>query len=216
ARVPRSPSLFPGGGPGLICGCPCGAEYKQKRDTKGGAWRLRQLSRNSCGSTSMSDERTPDRTQLPLDALDGISDRDVDKSTAAPPEGKSTRVQLAARDDAEIETTIAQTRTAAGSTEAALDALEQSSTFTVGFASTRGQRYRALRPHAQGGLGAVFVALDQELHREVALKQILDHHADDPISRARFLREAEVTGGLEHPGIVPVYGLGAHGDGRPY
>src|SRR5262249_35154948 len=55
-----------------------------------------------------------------------------------------------------------------------------------------------------------------ELHREVALKQILDSHADDPTSRARFLREAEITGGLEHPGIVPVYGLGTYADGRPY
>ena len=60
------------------------------------------------------------------------------------------------------------------------------------------------------------MALDTELHREVALKQILDQHADDPTSRQRFLLEAEVTGGLEHPGIVPVYGLGTYGDGRPY
>jgi len=50
----------------------------------------------------------------------------------------------------------------------------------------------------------------------VALKQILDHHADDPVSRQRFLIEAKITGGLEHPGIVPVYGLGSYGDGRPY
>ena len=59
------------------------------------------------------------------------------------------------------------------------------------------------------------MALDTELHREVALKQILDPHADDPTSRQRFLLEAEITGGLEHPGIVPVYGLGTYGDGRP-
>ncbi len=83
-------------------------------------------------------------------------------------------------------------------------------------AASDDQRFRVLRPHAQGGLGAVYVALDTELHREVALKQILDRHADDPKSRARFLLEAEVTGGLEHPGIVPVYGLGTYGDGRPY
>ena len=62
----------------------------------------------------------------------------------------------------------------------------------------------------------ISVALDGELNREVALKQILDHHADDPASRERFLREAEITGGLEHPGIVPVYGLETRGDGRPY
>ena len=62
----------------------------------------------------------------------------------------------------------------------------------------------------------MFLVLDSELNREVALKQILDIHADDPTSRQRFLLEAEITGGLEHPGIVPVYSLGAYGDGRPY
>ncbi|GAC1468569.1 MAG: hypothetical protein NVSMB9_11370 [Isosphaeraceae bacterium] len=79
-----------------------------------------------------------------------------------------------------------------------------------------GQRFRIVRPHAEGGLGAVFLAIDEELHREVALKQILEHHADDPASRERFIREAQVTGSLEHPGIVPVYGFGTDRDGRPY
>src|SRR5438128_598407 len=41
-------------------------------------------------------------------------------------------------------------------------------------------------------------------------------HAGHPESRARFLLEAEVTGGLEHPGVVPVYGLGTYADGRPF
>ncbi|HZZ78497.1 MAG TPA: protein kinase [Gemmataceae bacterium] len=77
-------------------------------------------------------------------------------------------------------------------------------------------RFRIVRPHAKGGLGEVFVARDQELHREVALKEILERHADDPESRSRFMLEAEITGGLEHPGIVPVYGLGCYADGRPY
>ena len=96
------------------------------------------------------------------------------------------------------------------------DVADLTASYAVGDATSDGQRFRVLRPHARGGLGAVFVALDAELHREVALKQILDNHADDPISRQRFLLEAEVTGGLEHPGIVPVYGLGTYGDGRPY
>src|SRR5262249_16600137 len=65
-------------------------------------------------------------------------------------------------------------------------------------------------------LGEVFVAEDLELHREVALKQIQQRHGDHRESRARFFREAEITGGLEHPGIVPVYGLGHYDDGRPY
>jgi len=79
-----------------------------------------------------------------------------------------------------------------------------------------GERFRILRPHARGGLGEVFVAQDSELPREVALKQIQSHHANDPVSRERFVREAEITGGLEHPGIVPVYGLGTYLDGRLY
>jgi formylglycine-generating enzyme required for sulfatase activity/serine/threonine protein kinase len=83
-------------------------------------------------------------------------------------------------------------------------------------ASPSARRFLILRPHAKGGLGEVFVARDEELRREVALKEIQDKHADNPESRARFLLEAEVTGGLEHPGIVPVYGLGTYGDGRPF
>jgi serine/threonine protein kinase len=87
---------------------------------------------------------------------------------------------------------------------------------SVGTPTSSGLRFRILRPHARGGLGEVFVARDEELHREVALKEIQDRHADHADSRTRFVREAEITGGLEHPGIVPVYGLGHYADGRPY
>jgi serine/threonine protein kinase/Flp pilus assembly protein TadD len=79
-----------------------------------------------------------------------------------------------------------------------------------------GVRYQKIRDHAKGGLGIVFVARDNELNREVALKEIKPEYADHLGSQARFLTEAEITGGLEHPGIVPVYGLGHYDDGRPY
>ncbi len=79
-----------------------------------------------------------------------------------------------------------------------------------------GLRFRSLRPHAKGGLGEVSVALDQELNREVALKEIQPQFANHQESRERFVLEAEITGGLEHPGIVPVYGLGTYPDGRPF
>ncbi len=96
------------------------------------------------------------------------------------------------------------------------DDAEETASLSVGDASSAGQRFRILRPHASGGLGEVFVARDAELNREVALKQIKGGHADHPDSRSRFLLEAEITGGLEHPGIVPVYGLGHYPDGRPF
>jgi serine/threonine-protein kinase len=81
---------------------------------------------------------------------------------------------------------------------------------------SQGVRYEALRPHARGGLGVVLVARDSELGREVALKEMEAGSAGNLASRARFVREAQITGGLEHPGIVPVYGLGHYADGRPF
>jgi serine/threonine-protein kinase len=138
---------------------------------------------------------------------------DPERSLAAINAGRSTRESLARLGDADIEASLALVRPA--STQAGDDA-DRTASYSVGIATSDGQRFRVLRPHARGGLGAVFVALDGELNREVALKQILDHHADDPGSRQRFLMEAEITGGLEHPGIVPVYGLGTYADGRPF
>ena len=105
---------------------------------------------------------------------------------------------------------------AVGNEDGASAENDRTTDYSVGAATSGGERFRILRPHARGGLGLVLVALDTELNREVALKQILDTHADDPVSRQRFSLEAEVTGGLEHPGIVPVYGLGTYHDGRPY
>ncbi len=77
-------------------------------------------------------------------------------------------------------------------------------------------RYRPLSFHAQGGLGIVFVAEDEELRRNVALKCMQELAATDPDAQARFLREAEITSKLEHPGVVPVYGLGRDAHGKPY
>jgi serine/threonine-protein kinase len=139
---------------------------------------------------------------------------DVEKSLATLPPNPSARAALAELGDPELEATIAYglRRTNGHVTEDPDRTLIQA----VGGSTGDGLRFRILRPHARGGLGEVFVALDAELHREVALKQILEKHADDPESRLRFVAEAEITGGLEHPGVVPVYGLGMYPDGRPY
>jgi len=139
------------------------------------------------------------------------------QSLAAIPAGLSACEGLILLADPDVEATLGRLDTGSGQTEPAVGPdSDHAATLSVGSATSYGQRFRVLRPHAKGGLGVVFVALDNELHREVALKQILESHADDPISRQRFLLEAEVTGGLEHPGIVPVYGLGTYAGGRPY
>jgi serine/threonine-protein kinase len=60
----------------------------------------------------------------------------------------------------------------------------------------------------------VHVAADAELGRTVALKRVrADRRAEGSVHR--FLREAEITARLEHPGIVPVYGLVPDEDGQP-
>ena len=140
---------------------------------------------------------------------------DTEKSLASFPEGPSALRRPATLGDAELTRTVSHLESGPTVADAEADP-DRNASYTVGRPPGDGQRYRVLRPHARGGLGAVFVALDGELNREVALKQILESHADDPTSRQRFVLEAEITGGLEHPGIVPVYGLGADADGRPY
>src|SRR5262249_43618826 len=138
---------------------------------------------------------------------------DPQRSLAALGVGQYTRECLAQIGNAELDGSLAHV--GSGSTEPDTDP-DRTASLAVGTATSDGPRFGVSRPHARGGLGAVFVALDTELHREVALKQILEDHADDEASRRRFLVEAEITGGLEHPGIVPVYGLGTYSDGRPY
>jgi serine/threonine-protein kinase len=79
------------------------------------------------------------------------------------------------------------------------------------------ERYTLSRLHARGGLGQVWLARDASLGREVALKELRPERAGSPEVWARFLEEAQITGQLEHPGIVPVYELSrGSGDGQPF
>ena len=103
---------------------------------------------------------------------------------------------------------------------------------------TRG-RYADFRPIGEGGMGVVYLALDTDLNRQVAFKIVrpagtrrgqgpttpFDVAAPDPATpagesfeelRGRFLREATVTGLMEHPGVIPVYELGQTEGGVPY
>jgi eukaryotic-like serine/threonine-protein kinase len=157
-----------------------------------------------------------ERLQVALELLIGehirTHDNDPTKSLASVDASQSTLDALTLIGDPEIDATVEYI----GSDTTRSARTESTTDYDVGSAGQGSRRFRVIRPHKRGGLGAVYVALDSELNREVALKQILERHADDPASRARFLLEAEITGGLEHPGIVPVYSLGTFRDGRPY
>jgi hypothetical protein len=133
----------------------------------------------------------------------------VEKSLAAVLAGRAARARMVQIAYPDIEATLGHIGSSHIST--VHDDVDRTTSRAIGSAAGDGQRYRVLRSRARSGLGEVFVALDAELNREVALKQIVDHHADDPASRLRFMAEAEITCGLEQPGIAPVYVLGTYG-----
>ena len=78
------------------------------------------------------------------------------------------------------------------------------------------QRYRVLRPLGRGGLSAVYLARDEGLDRDVALKVMRGPGGATDAARARLWFEAEITAGLEHPGVVPVYHRGLDDSGNAY
>ncbi len=78
------------------------------------------------------------------------------------------------------------------------------------------ERYHLVGTLGKGGVGVVSVHLDRRIGRRVALKQLRPSLAREEQTRARFLREAQVQGQLEHPAVVPVYDLGVDADGAPF
>ncbi|MFN0242169.1 MAG: protein kinase domain-containing protein [Planctomycetota bacterium] len=87
------------------------------------------------------------------------------------------------------------------------------------------RRYRMLGEVARGGMGVILRVWDEDLRRTLAMKVVLGaggHVAsgETPLVRprtlGRFLTEAQVTGQLDHPGIVPVHELGLDAEGRVY
>ena len=67
--------------------------------------------------------------------------------------------------------------------------------------------YEVVGPLGEGGMGVVFAARDTRLQRDVALKVLPDHLANDPERLFRFQREAQILASLNHPHIAQVFGL---------
>jgi PAS domain S-box-containing protein len=78
---------------------------------------------------------------------------------------------------------------------------------------TIGDRIRLRTMHSSGGIGEVWLAHDELLQREVALKRLKSEQSGSANHRNRFFREARITGQLDHPGIVPVYDYSTSEDG---
>ncbi len=76
-------------------------------------------------------------------------------------------------------------------------------------------RYKLLEKIGEGGMGTVYLAHDQELDRQVAVKLLASNLVNDDEVVERFEREARLTAKLDHPNIVPIYDVGRH-EGRPF
>jgi len=72
--------------------------------------------------------------------------------------------------------------------------------------------YRILRPIGEGGMASVFLAVQESLDREVALKVMSPALAANPEFAGRFLTEGRITAKLQHPNLVTVYDIGSHGN----
>lgn len=76
-------------------------------------------------------------------------------------------------------------------------------------------RYELREEIDRGGVGVVYRAWQSDLKREVALKVLSEARRNDAPMRARFMREAELMAGLDHPAILPVFEVGEQ-DGVPW
>ena len=77
-------------------------------------------------------------------------------------------------------------------------------------------QYAIGKPIGKGGAGYVVHGVDRDLRRSVAVKVLHDKHRQTPLLLRAFIEEAIITGGLEHPNIVPVYQLGYSEELGPY
>ena len=78
------------------------------------------------------------------------------------------------------------------------------------------ERFKLIRKLTEGGMGAVYLAQQLSIERDVVIKFVRQDLAMDPQSPRRFEREAQLISQLHHPNIVTVYSFGACADGTPY
>jgi serine/threonine-protein kinase len=78
------------------------------------------------------------------------------------------------------------------------------------------EKYTVEAPIGRGGMGEVFLVMDKDLRRQVAMKILRHDAATGREARLHFLAEAQATSQLEHPGIPPVHDIGVAKDGRIY
>src|SRR6266581_5461649 len=76
--------------------------------------------------------------------------------------------------------------------------------------------YEILDEIGRGGMGVIYLARQRHPQRIVAVKRVLDYHADSHETLIRFRREADAAASLDHPNILPIYEVSESEDGLPF
>jgi serine/threonine protein kinase len=163
-------------------------------------------------------DQTAQQVLLPLVELHVKQhEGDAKQSIAAIPAASEVIQELKSSEDSDVRASVALVST--GDHSGPYHAGYSQDTLIVkkpGRPSFDGQRFELIEKHAEGGIGRVSVARDLALNRDVAFKELKPVFAKNESARQRFVLEAEITGRLEHPGIVPVYASGRLDDDRPF
>ena len=149
-----------------------------------------------------------DATDLGSAGFDAPKDRRIIKRapTVAPTEGSSS-ARPATR------TRLAQFYSAHGIEPSVNPGLDRDGPALDGPGTTQ---YGLGQPIGEGGAGHVYLGVDRDLRRSIAIKVLHEKHRSNALLLRAFIEEAIITGGLEHPNIVPVYHLGYSDDLGPY
>lgn len=104
-----------------------------------------------------------------------------------------------------------------GATTTPFRPADRSDRFAGGDQRQLRSRFRLIRKLGEGGLGQVWLAQDEKLNRTIAIKEMNPDALSSPDAWHRFHREAEITGHLEHPNVVPLYLYGTDSStGEPF
>jgi serine/threonine-protein kinase len=127
--------------------------------------------------------------------------------------GADVRGALASIPDADVERSVAALPDTPARPTRVAPAAEDFSTVPPAACAGRNILYEEI---GCGGIGRVLRGRDAELRRDLAVKVLRDEYRNDAKVQRRFVEEAQISGQLQHPGVVPIHELGRFPDGQPY
>jgi serine/threonine protein kinase len=182
-------------------------EMNQRLQDDKASWEFARLSEMIQGSVAELGSLAEQGNEAVAPGLSTEAKARLRDSVSQAVEQRASESQLAGTINAQID----ETREPVGSDDFSLVDSQAGDTRQVS------SRFSLIRQIGQGGLGKVWLARDEKLNRNVAVKEMNHHALQSPKAWQRFNREAEITGHLEHPNVVPLYQYGTDSKtGEPF